>query len=115
MNGRLMAYNHSIKSERRHSRDTHALSPSPGIEDFGRHDPAQRAHGGGEGVVVNPGEGYEGPLGGPVVRIDVCGCGRKVSEQDCGDEETEAVDQVAGYEDPAATELVDKEEAAEFP
>ena len=101
---------HGIEGKGRHSRDTDALGPSAGVEDFGGDDPGEWAAGGAEGEVVEPGHDDESPLCADIARH----AGWILGEENCSDNEGYHVTEIAEDERAPAAELVDQQHAKEL-
>ena len=99
--------NHGVESKGCHRGNTHALRPSPGIKHFGRNDPRQWTAGTGEAEVPDPGNDDEAPLSCLVVG----NARREHCKQDCRNDEREAVAKVSQDQRPAATCVIDEEDA----
>lgn len=93
---------HGVEGERDHGGDGHALGPRVRVKDLGRDDPAERAARRREGDVVQPRHHDEAPAG--------LTSGEQ-GDQDRGDGEHEAVEEVAADEGPAAADPVDEQHA----
>ena len=102
--------NHCVESEGDHGSDRDSLRSRSRVEYFGRDDPRERATGRGEREVVDPRHDDESPLSSTVIRYSRW----ELSDQNGGNYERQAVSEIAKYQRPASTKLVDEENTKEL-
>lgn len=103
--------NHGVEGEGDHTGDGDTLGSGLGVEDLSGDNPGQRAAGGAEGEVVQPGHSDKAPA---CTTAGLFTARRELGEKDSSNDESERVEKVTADQGLSATSLVDNKHADEL-